>query len=130
VPAPSDTPAGGISNPSATPDAIPVLDPKGTALQNLAYFKAVLHPLLDKKPNASGKSIIDALAHAGFSKKQMEVTADKTSIGLDADNKSFSVRINGTCIVGQSGDTGFHSFAMALLSTGHCLVGKTRAIDW
>ena len=58
------------------------------------------------------------------------LTPDTTAVGLEADNIQFSVRMNNTCLVGQSGNVGYHSLAAPILSTGTCLVGNTRAIDW
>lgn len=111
--------------------AVPLaLRPEGTALQNIDYFTSVLKPLLDPAPKTPGQTIIETLVAAGFDKAQMELTPDKTAVGLDADSVQFSVRMNGTCLIGQSGNVGFHSAVAPLLSTGTCLVGKTRAIDW
>ncbi len=83
-----------------------------------------------KNPSAKGKAIIDHLASLGFAKDHMEVTPDKTAVGLDADNIEFSVKINKTCLVGQTGIVHFHAFAAPLLASNTCLIGKTRAIDW
>jgi hypothetical protein len=86
--------------------------------------------LFDATPAAKGKAIVNHFVAAGFTKRDMEITNDKTAVGLDADNIEFSVRINGSCIIGQSGNTSFQSFATSLLANGHCLVGKTRTINW
>ena len=104
--------------------------PNGTARQNLAYFNEVSRALLRAKPDASGRTIIDTLVAAGFEKKRMQVTPDRTAVDLAADNEQFSVKIKTSCIVGQAGNTGFRSFIAPALATGDCLVGKTRAIDW
>lgn len=112
---------------SATPVA---LDPLGSARDNLDYFESVMKPFFDANPNAKGKAIINHLATAGFSKDRMEVTPDKTAVGLDADNIEFSVKINKTCLVGQTGIVKFQAFAAPLLASNTCLIGKTRAIDW
>lgn len=77
-----------------------------------------------------GRAVVDALVAAGFSKADMQVTPDETAIGLDADNIQFSVRIDESCIVGQLGNVGYRSVVLPLLSTGDCLVGKTRPITW
>jgi hypothetical protein len=60
----------------------------------------------------------------------MEVTPDRTSINAQADNIQFSVRLNGTCLVGQFGGAGYASYAGPLLADGRCLIGTTRPIDW
>jgi hypothetical protein len=126
----SPTPTPTITNAPQATVAPPTLNPHGTALQNLAYFESVLHPLLDTAPTTPGRTIIDTLVAAGFEKSSMELTPDKTSVGLQADNVEFSIRMNGTCLVGQTGNVGFHAMAAPMLATGLCLVGKTRPIDW
>ena len=131
---PTATPA--VTSPStstaapAESAAPPSLDAQGNAAANLDYFVASVKSLLDSAPDSSGRDIIDHLVAAGFDKAQMEVTPDTTAVGLDADNIDFSVRMNGDCLVGQTGIVGFHALAAPLLSTGTCLAGKTRTIDW
>ena len=60
----------------------------------------------------------------------MQVTADTTSIGREADTVQFSVLWGDDCLVGQTGATGFASEVAPVLGTGTCLVGTTRTIDW
>ena len=86
--------------------------------------------VVKKDEQAGGRSIIDALVAGGFEKKNMQVTADRTSVDLQADNKEFSVKINGGCIIGQAGNVGFSVITASVLATGRCLIGKTRTIDW
>ena len=133
----TSTPASPTIAPSASasaglpaPRPKPTLDPTGTAQDNAAYFRAVGYALLHHHDNVKGRKIIDTFVKAGFNKKDMEITPDKTSIGLDAWNIEFSVRMNGTCLIGQSGNVDFHYFVAPLLSTGRCLIGRTRTIDW
>jgi hypothetical protein len=126
----SPTPISPVPTATSTTRAVPVYNPKGSAADNLAYFKMVGHALLNHDQGASGKTIIDYFVAHGFDKKNMEVTPDKTSIGLAAWNIEFSVKINGTCIIGQAGNTRFQSFAAPVMSTGKCLIGKTRTINW
>ncbi len=80
--------------------------------------------------NPGGRAFIDGLVAAGFDKAAMQVTADKTAISLDADNVQFSVLVEGECLVGQYGNVGYQSTVLPVLSTGACLVGNTRPIDW
>jgi hypothetical protein len=42
------------------------------------------------------------------------------------------VNVADECLIGQNGPAsdGFHSVVAPLLSTGLCLVGTTRPIDW
>jgi hypothetical protein len=119
-------------SPGSTNSSIPVYNAKGTAQQNLAYFRLVGHALLDNNPsaNAHGETIVNWFVAHGFNKADMEVTPDKTSIGLAAWNIEFSVKINNGCIIGQAGNVGFQSFVGPVLSTGKCLIGQTRPITW
>jgi hypothetical protein len=116
----------------ATGSPIPVYIPDGTAEQNLPYFKLVGHSLLDNNPtaNAQGKTIVDWFVSHGFIKANMEVTPDKTSIGLAAWNIEFSVKMDKSCLIGQAGNTGFQSTVQPILATGKCLIGATRTINW
>jgi hypothetical protein len=116
--------------PTPTPTGPPVLNPDGDAAANLAYFNLVGHNKFAAHPSIQGRAIVDDLVSAGFAKKDMEITPDKTSIGLAAWNIEFSVKMNGTCLIGQTGNVGFHSFAAPLLASGKCLIGLTRKIDW
>ncbi|MES1169210.1 MAG: hypothetical protein ABUL47_00825 [Leifsonia sp.] len=127
VPSPVATPVPSHS-PKAT--AVPTLDPNGTAADNLAYFDYVNKKLIAAGGDLSGRPFIDNLVKAGFSKVDMEVTPDRTTVNLAADNISFSVRMGNTCLIGQYGNTCYSSTAQKLLSTSRCLVGTTRKIDW
>lgn len=80
--------------------------------------------------NPGGRAFIDALVAAGFDRSQMQVTYDKTAISLDADNVQFSVLIDSDCLIGQFGNVGYQSTVQPVLTTGACLIGKTRPIDW
>ena len=124
APSPSETPAASVPKP------VPTLNPEGSAVENLAYFRRVGHRLLDRNQGAKGKTIVNYFVKAGFSKNDMEVTPDKTSIDLDAWNIEFSVLMNGTCLIGQAGNVRFQSFAAPVLATNRCLIGRTRTIDW
>ena len=80
--------------------------------------------------NPGGRAFIDALVAAGFDRAAMQVTPDTTAINLDADNVQFSILIDQDCLVGQYGNVGYQSTVLPVLSTGACLVGNTRPIDW
>lgn len=125
MPSPTAAPSSGPSEPAA-----PELDLSGSAADNLAYFDQVNLELIETGGALDGRAFIDALATAGFPKSDMEVTPDQTAINLAADNVQFSVRMNGTCLLGQYGNIGYRSAVVDLLSTGRCLVGATRPIDW
>ncbi|SEN68024.1 DUF6993 domain-containing protein [Cryobacterium luteum] len=118
--------------PSATSDSSPRLLPTGTAAENLVYFNFVAAGVIKANPAAGGRDYIDALAAGGFDRAAMEVTFDRTQADLAADAVQFSVRFAGECLIGQIGpaSNGFHSVVAPILSTGLCLVGATRQIDW
>jgi hypothetical protein len=118
--------------PTSTASAAPALVPGGTAKQNLAFFDAVNRATIAAKPGAQGRDFIDALVAAGFSKPDMQLTPDMTTIGLKAASIQFSVRFGDTCLIGQFGEAagGYFSLTSPALATGGCLIGQTRPIDW
>jgi hypothetical protein len=128
-------PTGGptpSSSSSATPTAPPApeLDPTGDAADNLAFFDSVNRALLAATPQPNGQQIVDNLVAAGFAKADMEITPDVTIGNEAAESIQFSVRIGGSCLIGQTGGAGYNAMAAPLLGTGKCLIGTTRAIDW
>lgn len=127
-PAPSPTPT---VSPTETAPAAPALVPGGTAAENRPFFDAVNTATLAANSAADGRAFIDGLVAAGFTKTDMEVTPDTTSIDLAADSIQFSVRIGDHCLIGQNGaNMGYHSELASVLDTGRCLIGTTRPIDW
>ncbi|WP_434317322.1 DUF6993 domain-containing protein [Leifsonia sp. P73] len=106
--------------------------PRGTAEQNLPYFDKVNQATIAAKPAAQGRDFIDALVAAGFTKSDMQVTPDMTTIGLKAASIQFSVRFGAGCVIGQYGPDsgGYTSLTSPTLATGGCLIGQTRPIDW
>ena len=118
------------ASPSATPSAAPTLAADGTAQQNLTYFDLVNQRLFASNGGANGRTIIDNLVTAGFTKADMQVTPDKTSINGNVDSILFSVRFGEQCLIGQHGGGGYSSTVQAALAGGTCIVGRTRAINW
>lgn len=86
----------------------------------------------DESESVRGRDYVDALVAAGFSKSDMQVTFDETSVDLPADSIQFSVRVDEACLVGQVGPSVPEPTAqiMPVLSEGECLLGETRSIDW
>lgn len=108
---------------------IPTLtsSPGATAAESdeLATFDAVGRDVA-ATTNPKGRDFIAALVEAGFDDDAMELTPDKTAIGLDVSAVEYSVRVADTCLIGQWGpDMGYHSEVVAPLATGLCLVGAT-----
>jgi hypothetical protein len=129
APAPSAT-ASATPRPTATEEPAPTLDPAGDAAANIDFFDTVNRALLKTVDTPNGQQIVDNLVAAGFAKVDMEITPDVTVGDEAAEAIQFSVRINGTCLIGQTGAAGYNAVAAPLLGTGKCLVGATRTIDW
>jgi hypothetical protein len=131
TPVPTPKPSSSASSDSVAP---PTYHPAGTAAENLTYFNKIGADLFASKqgPAAStqGELIVNWFVAHGFNKANMEVTPDKTSIGLAAWNIDFSVKFGKTCLLGQAGNVGFQSAVVPILATGKCLIGQTRTIDW
>ena len=130
--APTSSTEPSSAAPAPADVAPPTLTPDAPAADNLAYFDSVVAATLATEANPPGRTIIDALAGAGFDKAAMQVTADTTTEGKPVDSIQFSVLVNGECIVGQNGPSsgGYHSAVTPLLGSGTCLVGATPQIDW
>jgi len=125
---PTSTPVASAT-PTATAAPAPAVQPELGAQANLAYFNQVAAAV---DPATGGRGVVDALVAAGFDKAMIEVGFDKTSVNLDADSVQFSVRFPDGCLIGQNGPKsgGYHSMVTSTISTGRCLIGATRQIDW
>jgi hypothetical protein len=123
------TPAPASPSPGQTTPAVPEINLNGTATENQPFFDQVNIATI-AAGGIDGRSFIDALVAAGYSKGAMEVTPDRTTVNAQNDNIQFSVRLNGTCLLGQYGTQGYASYAGPLLADGRCLIGTTRPIDW
>jgi hypothetical protein len=118
-----------VPTPSAPP---PALVPEGTAADNLPIFTQVVETVSTGPDSVSGRAYVDALVAAGFDKAAMQVTEDHSTVGNPAESIQFSVRWGEECLMGQVGPaTGEPvTTVMSGLSTGGCLIGQTRPIDW
>lgn len=123
------TETGAPGDAPATPSVAP-LDPDGTADAALPVFEATAGAVVAADPNAQGRALVDALVAAGFPKDRMEVTADATPLGNSVDSILVSVHMPDACLIGQRAQDGFSAHVEPALSSGRCLVGQTRAIDW
>jgi hypothetical protein len=128
VDAPEPTPTA--SETTAPVDETPTIDLDGTAADNKEFFDLLNTDLIAAGGALDGRAFIDNLIAAGYPRSDMEVTPDRTAINGAADNIQFSIRLNGSCLIGQYGNIGYDSIATALLTTGKCLIGSTRTIDW
>ncbi|GAB3805562.1 hypothetical protein GCM10028798_27630 [Humibacter antri] len=130
--APTHAPTASASaSPTPTPSALPALDPKGSAKQNLAFFDYVNNRTIAVAKNPTAQQFVDGLAAAGFAKPDMQMTADKTTVNLTPGSVQFSVLVNGGCLIGQFGNDigGYHSTVAPVLGTGKCLIGDTVPIQ-
>lgn len=126
--------ASSAGDPSATsPEPAPaVLVPDGTAADNLPLFTEVVAQVWAGPDQVAGRAYVDALVAAGYDRSAMQVTPDTTTIGNPAESIEFSVRWGEECLVGQVGPSIGSPVTTVLpgLSSGGCLIGQTRAIDW
>jgi hypothetical protein len=105
--------------------------PEGDAQDNKAYFDWVLKNLSARDLKQPGRAMVNALDRAGFRKKSMQVTQERTKTNLVADSVIIAVRMGRSCLVGQRTDKGkYYSSIESALKTGGCLIGATRTIDW
>lgn len=129
--------AGGSGDQNSNPEQQETVKPRATfnptggAGDNKAYFDQTLTDLLAANEKADSRAMVNALVEAGFDKSQMEVTFDKTSIGLDVDYIMVSVKMpDGICLMGERGTRGYSSTVANPMSTGKCMIGETQPIDW
>jgi hypothetical protein len=126
------SPAEESGSPTPTPAAKPALVAGGTAAENKPFFDEVNQQYFLAAGNVipEGRGVIDNLVSVGFIKADMQVTADRTAIDLPVDSLVFSVLMGDQCLVGQFSPQGYSTIIAPKLSTGSCLVGLTRTIDW
>jgi hypothetical protein len=125
TPTPPPTPT-----PTATAAPAPALKPGESAEANQPYWDQVNTDFYAAHGMSDGRSIIDNLVAAGFVKADMQVTPDRTAIDLAVDSIYFSVKLGDECLLGQFTPGAYHGSLGPALSTGGCLVGLTRPIDW
>ena len=117
--------------PTASPSASPSAPAPDSAEGLLATFDSVNTVTISAADgHPGGRDFVDGLVAAGFDRAAMQLTPDKTAIGLDADSVQFSVQIDDECLIGQFGSTGYHSVILPTIDALGCLIGKTRPIDW
>ncbi|WP_191966770.1 DUF6993 domain-containing protein [Microbacterium testaceum] len=128
----AQTPSADASASTVPTAAAPTFVAGGTAAQNLPFFAQVVSGVWSGPDQAKGRAYIDALTAAGFDKAAMQVTADQSTIGNPAESIEFSVRSGDECLVGQVGPSIGNPVTSVLpgLSSGGCLIGQTRTIDW
>ena len=111
--APGPTPTA--TETTAPVDDAPKIDLDGTAADNKEFFDLVNTEFIAAGGALDGRAFIDNLIATGYPKNDMEVTNDRTAINGAADNIQFSIRLNGTCLIGQYGNIGYDSTTAKLL---------------
>ncbi|WP_415853795.1 DUF6993 domain-containing protein [Sinomonas sp. G460-2] len=131
-PSASATRTTAAASPTPTKPALARFDPSVPDADNLVLFGSALTKAAQSvsTQQVSAKTLTDALAAAGFSAGAMQRTADQTSANLQAPTLTVSVRLNGTCLVGQfvREDASVSTELAAPISTGACLVGQTAPV--
>ncbi|MDO8338960.1 MAG: hypothetical protein Q7T15_12005 [Microcella sp.] len=126
APGPSaSTPA----EPAPTQEPAPTFDPAAAAETNLPVVESALSPLVSAGGIPAGRSVVDALTGAGIPLSELQVTPDRTAIGLPVDALLFSVRSGDSCVLGQFDGDGFTTTTAPALASGACLVGATASLD-
>jgi hypothetical protein len=87
-----------------------------------ARLEAVLRGAYEHAKPGSDQ-LRDALVAAGFPAADVEVTADRSPTGLQADAVEVGVREGDRCLVAQVRSGAVHVTALPVLADGLCLVG-------
>ncbi|WP_136610348.1 DUF6993 domain-containing protein [Sinomonas albida] len=120
------------SAPVSTKAPLARFDPAAPDGENLTLFGSVLTKAAQSTSSQSvtAKTLTDALVAAGFSGGAMQRTADQTSANLQAPTLTVSVRLGGTCLVGQfvRQDASVQTEVAAPIGTGACLIGQTAPV--
>lgn len=102
----------------------PATAPAGDAA--LARFARVAEAVA-RRDHPGGMDFVRALERAGWARSALQVTADRTSVGLDVPAVQFAARDGASCLIGQYGRSGTTVLRAAPVD-GTCLVGGTRRL--
>lgn len=128
-PSASAEPGGPSGEPEPGSDPDPELVPDGSDADNAPFAQAVVQRAADAADGSlTRNAIAAALADAGFAADALEVTPDRTPLGLEVDVISFAVRIGDDCIVGELRSGAATATTASVLGTGRCLVGSDASI--
>jgi len=118
------------ASPTASSSDAPPFSSESTTAEAATHFDEINRATVAANARPGGRALVDALVAGGFDKSAVQVTADTTSIGRDADSVQLSVLWGTDCLVGQVSGAGYSSQIAPVLGTGACLIGSTRTIDW
>ena len=125
-PSASPTPTSTVST-----EPMPVFLPEGDAQDNKTFFDRILSGVATADQKQPGRAMVNALVRAGFRKKSIQITPDRTRTDLEADSVIVAIRMGRSCLIGQrTNDRKYYSSIETALKTGGCLVGTTRKINW
>jgi hypothetical protein len=130
APTPLATTSQAAPAPSASPVPLTRYDPAASVSENFALFNSTAAGTIAATSNPGGRGFIAALVAAGFDPSQMQLTADRTSVNLDAPSILFSVKVGESCFIGQftPSTREYNNQTVAPISTGSCLIGGTVAV--
>jgi len=125
-PSASPTPTSTVSA-----EPMPVFLPEGDAQDNKTFFDRILSGVATADQKQPGRAMVNALVRAGFRKKSIQLTPDRTRTDLEADSVIVAIRMGRSCLIGQrTNHRKYYSSIETALKTGGCLVGTTRKINW
>jgi len=125
-PSASPTPTSTVST-----EPMPVFLPEGDAQDNKTFFDRILSGVATADQKQPGRAMVNALVRAGFRKKSIQLTPDRTRTDLEADSVIVAIRMGRSCLIGQrTNHRKYYSSIETALKTGGCLVGTTRKINW
>ncbi|MFN3708117.1 DUF6993 domain-containing protein [Microcella sp.] len=136
----TDPPGTGLPAPTATvnptaPGTVPdEPDPEfvdgGDASDNAPFAQFVVEQLAESHgERPASAQVADVLVANGFDRALLEVTPDRTPLGLPTDVISFAVRFADECIIGEVRGVEVTTAVAPVLATGRCLVGSDASID-
>jgi hypothetical protein len=121
---------GTTPTPTATPLPLTRFEPEASIADDFALFNRTAATTIAATPNPGGRDFITALSAAGFDTSQMQLTADRTSVGLVSPSILFSVKVRDSCFIGQftPSTREYNNQTVDPISTGSCLIGGTVAV--
>lgn len=119
----------GQESPAPQPVEPPEFYPDGSAEQNRPYVDWVLRQAGAGVATLTGADAVAALEAGGLSRATMELTADRTAIGLEADSISLALQIAGECLIAQWSAEWVVTQVAPLLASGTCLLGETVSLN-
>lgn len=117
------------AKPEPAEEPAPTFDAAAEAETNLPVVDEALAPLVQAGGIPAGRRVVDTLTGAGIPLGALQVTPDRTAIGLPVDALLFSVRSGDSCVLGQFDGDGFTTTTASALASGACLVGATASLD-